>query len=598
MTKHISIEQPMRRLLTAILPLIKFLISPVKLSLLLTRRWSKVREDLIVVKLQKYNKNVVEDICSVVNLKKDRVVFTFKTLPKKIKIKKNILFIQKDTVNSRLLTSRAKAVIFTDRVDKLPRKKPEQIFAYIGEEKLPIHIDRKIDIKLSPRREEDSFKSDVKKILYLKDLDKFQKFQLLLQSYPKKEAFRRAGLKIKDLIFNDLFFDWLRFYISDVFDFNLRKCLRAVLSKHSHWIPVDKELVVVYNNFNQFSCNIKYIVKELSQEGKWKIVYLIRTPDENLNTQAHVLQVDPRSVRAIFLLCRAKIWIYNSIKPPFEPRKKENQIFIQTWHGSLGIKRVDPEFIYDKVWLEKAKANNDITDICISNSAFETQMYKTSYWSKAIIWEIGHPRNDILLKDTTPIRTKICCKYSIDPSSVIFLYAPTYREDYDSSMYLTDFNEIKIAIQNRYKKPVTILVRYHHWFIRRAPKHVLESLANSGVIDVSDHPDMQEILATTDIGCTDYSSWIYDFILTRRPGFIYAPDVEKYLQFRGFYYPITETPFPVAKNIFELTNNIQNFQEQIYRVNVENFLKDRGCIEMGNATSKFIEKLKEMNIHA
>lgn len=36
------------------------------------------------------------------------------------------------------------------------------------------------------------------------------------------------------------------------------------------------------------------------------------------------------------------------------------------------------------------------------------------------------------------------------------------------------------------------------------------------VIDVTSIPDIQELLSFVDAGITDYSSWIYDFILSRK----------------------------------------------------------------------------------
>lgn len=44
------------------------------------------------------------------------------------------------------------------------------------------------------------------------------------------------------------------------------------------------------------------------------------------------------------------------------------------------------------------------------------------------------------------------------------------------------------------------------------------------VIEATDVLDMQELIAITDVAITDYSSWIYDFMLMRRPGFIFATE--------------------------------------------------------------------------
>ena len=59
-----------------------------------------------------------------------------------------------------------------------------------------------------------------------------------------------------------------------------------------------------------------------------------------------------------------------------------------------------------------------------------------------------------------------------------------------------------------------------------------------GVVDVTDYPDIQELMMISDVAITDYSSWIYDYVLSRKPGFIFATDIEEYNTERGFYYPI------------------------------------------------------------
>lgn len=127
-----------------------------------------------------------------------------------------------------------------------------------------------------------------------------------------------------------------------------------------------------------------------------------------------------------------------------------------------------------------------------------------------------------------------------------------------------------------------VLVRLHPTVREEAEK--LRRSAN--VIDLSEYPDMQEIMLIADAAITDYSSWIYDYILSGKPGFIYATDIGSYDQERGFYYPLSSTPFPIAKNNDELENNILSFDETRYRAEAEAFLKDKGCFEHGDASRR------------
>lgn len=105
---------------------------------------------------------------------------------------------------------------------------------------------------------------------------------------------------------------------------------------------------------------------------------------------------------------------------------------------------------------------------------------------------------------------------------------------------------------------------------------------------------MQELIAVTDVAITDYSSWIYDFVLLRKPGFIFATDIGKYNNERGFYYPLEETPFPIAKNNDELIKNILTFENEGYQERVESFLIDKGCYEDGHASERVAELINEI----
>ena len=53
------------------------------------------------------------------------------------------------------------------------------------------------------------------------------------------------------------------------------------------------------------------------------------------------------------------------------------------------------------------------------------------------------------------------------------------------------------------------------------------------MIDVSQRPDMNEIIATADVFLTDYSSAIFEANMIGIPGFIYADDLEAYIADRG-----------------------------------------------------------------
>ena len=105
---------------------------------------------------------------------------------------------------------------------------------------------------------------------------------------------------------------------------------------------------------------------------------------------------------------------------------------------------------------------------------------------------------------------------------------------------------------------------------------------------------MQELLAVADAGITDYSSWAYDYVLTRRPLFIYATDLDQYDQGRGFYYPLTETPFSISQNTDELSENILAFDDGAYQARIDDFLAKKECVDDGHASERIVGLIKQV----
>lgn len=90
---------------------------------------------------------------------------------------------------------------------------------------------------------------------------------------------------------------------------------------------------------------------------------------------------------------------------------------------------------------------------------------------------------------------------------------------------------VAVSLRRRFGKEVTFLYRRH--------RHSLPG-TDSGfpVVDVTDYPDMQDLLEFADVLITDYSSSIWDFGITLKPAFLYVPDLERFESERGFYTPI------------------------------------------------------------
>lgn len=97
---------------------------------------------------------------------------------------------------------------------------------------------------------------------------------------------------------------------------------------------------------------------------------------------------------------------------------------------------------------------------------------------------------------------------------------------------------------------------------------------------------MQDLLEFADIMITDYSSSIWDFCITRKPAFLYVPDLQKFMEERGFYTPIDLWPYPYSTTIDGLCRLIDNYSEENSINRIIAHQKEVGSHEKGNAAEK------------
>ena len=419
---------------------------------------------------------------------------------------------------------------------------------------------------------------------------------------------------------------------------------------------VDNNKIVI-DNFegNSYGCNPKYIVEEIiKRKLPYELVWLVKSVSSEFEKGAFpiikrklpyelvwlVKSVSsefekgafPEQVRLVPIykkdafveLATAKLWIDNQRKYYFIKRgliKKNNQRYIQTWHGSLGIKKLDADVTAfndedNQNWVTGSKYESSIMDYYISNSSFESNVVTKALWFNNCIKEYGHPRNDIFFKsekEQQEIKDKVFQTLQIDKNKKVLLYVPSFRDDKKLSCYGLDTSAVANVLKEKFGGDWVIAIRLHPRVKKYSSKlfsfndKVVDATYypvkkyssklfsfNDKVVDATYYPDIQELLLASDIAITDYSSCIFDFMLSRKPGFIFATDIEQFNTDRGFYYPLETTPFPIATNNYELIKNIENFDYEEYKQKVEDFLKDKGCMEDGHASERVVDLIEKI----
>ncbi len=361
--------------------------------------------------------------------------------------------------------------------------------------------------------------------------------------------------------------------------------------------PVENQIMFLTFQ-GDYTCNPKYIAEELIRENTdYKLIWDVKTNYPTSDYPLELRFVKHNTYEFYKQLAASKVIIENTnIVERLFAYKKKDQYLLQTWHGSLGIKRLDGDVVMGFRWKQLAKKCQNTVDLLLSNSDFESEVFRTAYWKDVPAVMVGHARNDIFfLKDQekiAKIRRKVYRFLDIPEDTHLFLFAPTHRDDVDESYQPLDYFEIKEALEERFGGRWQIVIRLHNR-LKKESKSWL-NLLPSYVSDATFYEDMQELLLCTDVGLTDYSSWIFDFVLSGKPGFIIELGLEDYKNSRGFYYPIDSTPFPIARDSRELAAKIRSFDADKYAKDKDTFLAARGCMEDGHASERIAAKIDEL----
>lgn len=365
-------------------------------------------------------------------------------------------------------------------------------------------------------------------------------------------------------------------------------------------LPVQANKIIFTNYMGKgYGCNCRPVAQALINSGAdFELVWVVNDPEEQrAKFPPQIRLVQYGGMEMLKEYATARFWVCNyHLVDLFGHglRKKNEQVYIQMWHGSFGIKRQERDvesLVKDKVWLKFSKMNSRATDYWISNCKFENDVYTRSFWDVKNIMEYGHPRNDIFFHEHGALKTRVKKKLGIGENERFLLYIPTYRDDMSTAYYNVDFMALKAALEKKTGCEWKIAVRLHPKLAEMAEQFVS---ANDAVIDGTGIEDISELLASADAALTDYSSAVFDFMLSYHPAFIYATDMEQYNNDRGFYYDIYSTPFPVATDNETLIKNVLNFDMKEYGKKVQAFLEEKGSFEDGHAAQRVVHLIEQI----
>lgn len=365
-------------------------------------------------------------------------------------------------------------------------------------------------------------------------------------------------------------------------------------------LPTKKNRILLHNDLGRnYSCNLKSIAEYITSNysGQFEIIYSVKEPNKyRYLRDKGIHPIAFNSFQYFYYAMTAKVFVTNSGGHGYIPLKKK-QYVINTHHGGGAYKTCGKDMFEDTYLFRKdLELSSKQTNVFLStNTKFTEVVSNAIYMPKKFFWEIGMPRNDILINGNEEKKKCIRKEIGLNSKDKLVLFAPTYRKidnnyfkNTISISYGIDCDRVCSALHTRFGGNWLFAFRLHPCVENR------DKLPSEHVLDLSDYEDMQDLLLIADVMINDFSSSMWDFMLTGRPSFLFAVDLKDYIETTKVYTPVSEWPFPIATNNNELEKNILLFDEEKFKKDCEKHYISLGGCETGKATKLVCERIKEV----
>lgn len=366
------------------------------------------------------------------------------------------------------------------------------------------------------------------------------------------------------------------------------KCLKSIVK------PNDKLILFVCFGGRKYDDSPRCIYEAMIADRRfdqYKLVWAFINPEKHvLKGRGEKIKIDTFTFFTTAL--KARVWVTNSNVSRGLSFKGKHTFDFDTWHGSA-IKRIGSD-IATQSFGNASDQSQKITkkysshDVFCAQSPFDVEVFSDAFHiPEQTIKIIGLPRNDELVSrnNEKSIET-IKQKLNILPDKTVVLYAPTFREydrDEHENCVLTppmNIEKWKKELGDKY----VLLFRAHYEVIK-----YMEIIENSFVRNVSNYPNLNELMLVSDVCVSDYSSIFFDYSILNRPMLCWAYDFEEYSAKRGLYFDIRqELHCEGVATEDDVINRIKTINIEERKSITEAFRK-KYVTEYGNATKKALD---------
>ncbi|WP_093613589.1 bifunctional glycosyltransferase/CDP-glycerol:glycerophosphate glycerophosphotransferase [Streptomyces indicus] len=268
--------------------------------------------------------------------------------------------------------------------------------------------------------------------------------------------------------------------------------------------------------------------------------------------------VRPGSLRHLQVAVRATYFV-NNVNWPDDLVKRPGQIHLHTGDGtpltSTGLDLLGRPACTFHTDVRRLLDGADRWDHALVSSRYAERILARAYPCRFSVLRSGAPRNDVLVRGDEERAASVRARLGIPAGNTVLLYAPTRRDHRTWYVPRLDFEQLAMELGPRR----TLLVRLHPQYLKDPVRRLqLRDLHRRGLlVDVTDEPAAEDLMAASDLLVTDYSSLMFDYALLDRPIVVHADDWEAVRASRGAYVDLlAEPPGHVTRSTAELADLI------------------------------------------
>lgn len=264
------------------------------------------------------------------------------------------------------------------------------------------------------------------------------------------------------------------------------------------------------------------------------------------------------TIKAYRMAVSSHIFLNDNFMPLAYMHLSRETKVVQVWHGMGSFKKFGGSANLPEEELHLLEAvNSNVTHILAGSENIVGNYAEAFCVPEDKILTIGCPQADYYYdqlhgdgRELLKARRRLEQFYPELTGKKLVLYAPTFREDPKRDKEILnhfDFDRFNEELGKDY----CLAVRLH--------PGVSSCPVPGSCIDLTDYPNVRELLMLTDILIADYSSIAVEYSLLERPILLYAFDKDWYLnKDRGFYFDFDKTaPGPILQDMDALLQAIR-----------------------------------------